>query len=311
MVGGVGFEFGCAGVHRLEHGGHAELLAGGADFGLLGAGLEGDLLVAESPLLGLTENVHTQVGQTFSLQLLDLEVDQILDVGQKPWIVFPDGMDALDAPAALEGGAHAEKPVGLGLFHVHEQLHFGVGHLLVLAVATESAATGLQAAEPLLQRLLERATDRHRLAHRLHLGAQRVGRAWELLEVEARDLGHHVIDARLEAAGSRSRDVVGDFGKRVAHGELGRDLGDGKSRGFGGQRRRAAHPRVHLDDHHAAVFRIHGELHVRSTRFHPDLAQDRDRGIAHALVFLVGERLGRGHRDGVAGVDAHGVQVLD
>jgi hypothetical protein len=35
------------------------------------------------------------------------------------------------------------------------------------------------------------------------------------------------------------------------------------------------------------------------------------RGVAHQLVFLVGQRLRRGHRDAVAGVDAHRVEVLD
>ena len=35
------------------------------------------------------------------------------------------------------------------------------------------------------------------------------------------------------------------------------------------------------------------------------------RGVAHPLVFLVGQRLRRGDGDRVAGVDAHRVEVLD
>src|SRR3546814_2551637 len=42
-----------------------------------------------------------------------------------------------------------------------------------------------------------------------------------------------------------------------------------------------------------------------------DLAQDRDRGVAHDLIFFVGQRLRRRHRNGVAGVHAHRVKVLD
>src|SRR4029453_11349253 len=42
-----------------------------------------------------------------------------------------------------------------------------------------------------------------------------------------------------------------------------------------------------------------------------DLADDRDGGVAHELVFLVGERLCGRDRDRVAGVDAHRVDVLD
>src|SRR4029453_5114503 len=43
----------------------------------------------------------------------------------------------------------------------------------------------------------------------------------------------------------------------------------------------------------------------------PDLADDGDRGIPHELVFLVGQRLRGRHRDGVAGVHAHRIEVLD
>src|SRR5690606_39610976 len=44
---------------------------------------------------------------------------------------------------------------------------------------------------------------------------------------------------------------------------------------------------------------------------HGDFADARDGRVAHALVFLVGERLRGGDGDGVAGVDAHGVEVFD
>ncbi len=52
-------------------------------------------------------------------------------------------------------------------------------------------------------------------------------------------------------------------------------------------------------------------MHVRAAGVDADLAQHRDRGVAHDLVFLVGERLRRGDGDRVAGVDAHRVEVLD
>ncbi len=56
---------------------------------------------------------------------------------------------------------------------------------------------------------------------------------------------------------------------------------------------------------------IDGELHVRAAGFHADFADDGRSGVAHALIFLVGERLRGGHGDGVAGVHAHGVEILD
>ena len=54
-----------------------------------------------------------------------------------------------------------------------------------------------------------------------------------------------------------------------------------------------------------------GELDIRAARLHADLAHHGDRGVAHPLVFLVGERLRRGDRDRIAGVNAHRVEVLD
>ena len=136
--------------------------------------------------------------------------------------------------------------------------------------------------------------------------------AGEFLERKARDFGDDVIDRRLErgrrgAAG----DVVGDLIERVADRELGRDLGDRKAGGLRGQRRGARHARIHLDHDHAAVGRIDAELHVGAAGLHPDLAQHRERGVAHDLVFLVGQRQRRRDRDGIAGVHAHRIEVLD
>jgi hypothetical protein len=112
-------------------------------------------------------------------------------------------------------------------------------------------------------------------------------------------------------AGVTAGDVVVQLVQRVAHGELGRDLGDREAGGLGRQRGGARHARVHLDDHHAAVFGVHGELHVGAAGLHADLAQHRDRGVAHHLVFLVGQRQRGGDGDRVAGMHAHRVDVLD
>src|SRR5690606_9965726 len=74
--------------------------------------------------------------------------------------------------------------------------------------------------------------------------------------------------------------------------------------------RGARHARVHLDDHHAAVDRVDTELDVGTTGFHTDLAQHRQGGAAHDLVFLAGQGLGRSHGAGVTAMHTHGVEVL-
>jgi hypothetical protein len=177
--------------------------------------------------------------------------------------------------------------------------------------ALEPVVADLERADRLLEALLEGAPDRHHLAHRLHLRRQRAVGLRELLEGEARDLGHDVVDGRLEAGRRLAGDVVADLVERVADGQLGGDLGDREAGRLGGQRRRARDARVHLDDHQRAVLGVHRELDVRAAGVDADLADDRERRVAHLLVFLVGQRLGRRDGDRVAGVHAHRVEVLD
>ena len=102
-----------------------------------------------------------------------------------------------------------------------------------------------------------------------------------------------------------------DLVERVADRQLGGDLGDREAGRLRGQRRRARHARIHLDDDQPAVGRIDRELHVRAAGLDADLAQHRDRGVAHDLVFLVGQRQRRRDGDRIAGVHAHRIDVLD
>ena len=69
----------------------------------------------------------------------------------------------------------------------------------------EPAQAGFHAGQRLLQRFVEGAADRHRLAHRFHRGGQLGLGARELFKSEARDLGHDIIDGRLEAGGCHFR----------------------------------------------------------------------------------------------------------
>ena len=165
--------------------------------------------------------------------------------------------------------------------------------------------------EPLPHSLFKGATDGHHLAHRLHLRAQRGIGAGEFFELPLGNLDHYIIDGRLEAGGRLARDIVADFVQPIAHRQLGCNLRDRKSRSFRRQRRAARNARVHLDDDHASGPRIDGELHVRSACIHADLAQAADRAVAHHLVFAIGERLRRRHRDGIAGMHPHRIEILD
>ena len=129
-----------------------------------------------------------------------------------------------------------------------------VGGALLVAPVERRAAL-LERAERLLQRRREVAADRHGLADRLHGGGEGGVGGGELLEREPRHLDDDVVERRLEAGRRDPRDVVRDLVEAVADGELRGDLRDREARGLRGERRRARHARVHLDDDDAPVRR--------------------------------------------------------
>ena len=310
-VGGGRGELGGAGVDALEHRTHVERLALGGHLGLGCARQHRKPRVGEAHRLQgpHAERVPRQAG----LADLVLHLDDAAHLVQEPGIDLAGREDLVIGPAEPHGLRHLQQAVR------RRRAERGADRVLVVALAqpldldlVEAGEPGLQPAQRLLQAFLEGAADRHHFADRLHRGGQRGRGAGEFLEGEARDLGDDVVDGRLERGRRRAAgDVVVDLVQRVADRELGCDLGDRKAGRLRGQRRGARHARVHLDHDHAAVGRIDAELHVGAAGLDADLAQHRDRGVAHDLVFLVGQRQRRRDGDGIAGVHAHRIEVLD
>ena len=261
--------------------------------------------VREALALEEAHFVRAQVRELVTAHAL-LDQYQFLDLRQEPGVDRGLLEHFRHRHADAEGVAEEPDAVRSGLADLLDDL-VAIGRVLVQAVGAN-----FEAAQRLLERLLEGAADRHDLAHRLHLRGQVVVGLRELLEREARNLGDDVVDRGLEARRRRpARDLVAQFVERVADGKLGGDLGDREAGRLRRQRRRARHARVHLDHDHAAVAWIDRELHVRAAGIHADLAQDRDARVAHDLVFLVGQCLGRRDGDRVTRVDTHRVEVLD
>ena len=169
----------------------------------------------------------------------------------------------------------------------------------------------LQRAPGFHQGFFEGAANGHHLAYRLHLRPKRLIGAGKLFKLPLGNFHDDVINRRLEAGRRLARNVVGNFVERVAHGQLGGDLGDGKARCLRGQRRRARDARIHLDHRHASVDWVDGKLHVGAACLHADLAHYGDGRIAHLLILAVGERLRRGHGNRVTRVHAHGVEIFN
>ncbi len=173
------------------------------------------------------------------------------------------------------------------------------------------AGVELARAHRLQERFRERASDAHRLAHRLHLRPQLLVGARELLEREPGELDDHVVERRLEARRRGLRQVVRDLVERVADGELRRHLGDRVAGGLARERRGAGDARVHLDHAQLAGLALTRELDVGAAGLDPDCADHAGGGVAELLEGLVREGHLRRHGDRVAGVDAHRVEVLD
>jgi len=314
-VGGGRGELGRRGVDALIDRPDAERLAQRPHvLGLL-AGEIGEAAIGKAHRLeaaqrfgriGQAELAHLVLGYDQAVHLLEeprVDLRRIVDVFEAH--AEPHGFGDMQQALRGRGGDGGEHRILVVVFR-------RPGNEARDADLVEAGKPGFERAQRLLQRFLEGAADGHGLADRLHRSGQAVVGARELLEGEARDLGDDIVDRRLERGrGGAAGDVVLEFVEGVADGEAGGDLGDREAGGLRCQRRRARDARVHLDDDHPAIGRVDGELHVRTAGLDADLAQHGDRGVAHDLVFLVGQRQGRRDSDGIAGMDAHRIDVLD
>ncbi len=305
-------EFGSAGVDALENGAHVQTVAQLCHFLRALLGQAGKAGVGEAH--GLQRTQVFGILRQAVLAHTRFHVHDGLELGDEPWVdlaVFVYfGFGHAHAQCLCDhaqtvwrrcanGGANGV----LGAFAL-----FVTGDFDLI----ETRQAGFEATQSLLERLSKCTANRHDFTDRLHGGGQDWRCAREFLEGKTWDFGDDVVDGWFEGRRRRAAgDVVVQLVQRVADCKLCRDLGNREAGGLGGECRRARNTRVHFDDDEAAILRVDGELHVRAARFHADFAQNRNRCIAHHLVFFVRQRQGRGNGDRVAGVNAHRVDVFD
>ena len=153
----------------------------------------------------------------------------------------------------------------------------------------------LEAAERLVQGRSERPVDRHHLAGRLHLAAERPVGGRELVEREARQLDDDVVEGRLERGHGRAGDDVGDLGEPPPDGDLGGDASDRVAGRLAREGRAAADPRVDLDDRVLGRVRRERELDVAAA-LDAERPDDRERRAPEPLVDRVRAASGRARR---------------
>ena len=310
QVRSVGGELGRTGVDTLVDREHFQLVAVTTQVLVGDTQQLGQPLVREALALEAQHQRLVDVGQAQGLDLLFF-LDQVFHLHQEPVIDTGQGVDFVAAHARTQGVSHV--PDALGTRNGQLALEDG-GSLWAgqVDLGIQAANTDFQATQGFLQRLLEGTADGHDFTHGFHLGGQAGVSFREFLEGEARQLGHYVVDRRLEGRrGATTGNVVLQLVEGVADSQLGGDLGDREAGSLGSQGRGTRYPRVHLDHDHAASVRADTELHVGTTGLDADFTQHRQRGVAHDLVFLVGQGLGRSDGDRVAGVHAHRIEVLD
>ena len=235
-----------------------------------------------------------------------LHVHDVLEAVEEPQVVLGDLVDLLWREAPAQGLGHHKEPL---IVDVHQAVLDLLGIQLVQTGQAEGLHRQLQGADGLHQRPLEGIADGHHLAGGLHLGAQGAAGGGELVKGQAGQLEHAVVQGWLEAGGGLAGHGVGDLVQGVAQGHLGGHLGDGVAGGLGGQGGGPGHAGVDFDDRVLEGVGVEGQLYVAPAL---DLqgGDDVERGGAEHLVLPVGQGLGGGHHDGVAGVDAHGVDIL-
>ncbi len=279
VVRRVRLELGGAGVDGLVHRRAPARPPGGPQLVLVDALHAGQVDVGEPETLDLAPLLPRPLGGSAEAADLLLGLGDLGQLRQEPRVdpgALVQRLRTAPAPQQLDHRLQPHRVRGQQrLERVHAQAR------------RRRADVELQGAQRFLQALLERPPDRHDLAHRAHLGAQAAVGARELLEREARDLRHHVVDRRLERRLRLGGDVVGELVEVVADREQRGDLGDRVAGRLRRQRRGARDARVHLDHDHVAVGGVDRELDVRAAGIDPDLADDRDAVVAKLLVLLV------------------------
>src|SRR4029077_19501565 len=121
---------------------------------------------------------------------------------QDPAVDLGELKDLLDGEARPKGVTQKEDALGVGNTQpLHDELsgeNVAVAiHFLAdapgLAVPTQPVAADLQRAQRLLQRLLKRAANGHRLADAFHLGIKRRVGLGKFLEGKTRDFSDNVV----------------------------------------------------------------------------------------------------------------------
>ena len=277
----------------------ADLLLGNAeDLAEVSVGESVQLCLAE---YRLSRNCALVLDKSVLLvnQLLHLLEEPVLDLGKVKYLV--------DGSALAECFIYNELTLAGRETQLRKQ--FVLGKLVEILREAEAVSAGFQGTDSLLESLLVGLADGHYLADSLHLSAELVLSALELLESPSCELDYDIV-----AAGNVlikcSVLSAGDLVQRQTACEHSGNERDRESGRLGSQRGRTGGPRVDLDYNDSAGNRVMRKLTVAAADYF-DCLYDLVGILLELLLYVLtdGEHGGRAER--IAGVNADGVDVLD
>src|SRR5207245_2554693 len=189
-VGRGGGEFPGARVDGLVRGMHIEPPTQLADGRLCSAAQLAQLSVREAHALHAPQLERTRLVQPREPAL---RFDQLFHLIEEPGIDPRCPRHVVHRHAVEQRALDLEDPLGRGGAQRHPQVFRAVAGQAVVRQGLArhpSRAPDLQGAQALLERFLEGAPDRHRLAHGFHLGGETEVRGRKLLERKPRHLHH-------------------------------------------------------------------------------------------------------------------------
>ena len=301
-VVGVGRELGSKGIDLLNPRGDAEGLTAGTDIILGGPNKERDLLIRETELLGLHQDLLLEAEEAADLLELVVAIHNVLDLVQEPLVDLGQLVDLVNGVVLVEHSLSNSQPAAIG----------GVAESLIEVIeliTLETKVFRVNLTDCLLQGLLPGTTNSHNLTNRLHGGANVAVDVLELAQIPAGNLSDNVVQTGLEVGGGGLGNGVGELGKSVSQTNLSRGVSKRVTGGLGSQSRRTRKTSVDLDDTVVKSIGLQSVLDIALAN-DAQVTDNLNSSSAEHVVLLIRQSLTRGNNDTVTGVDSERVEVL-
>ena len=265
----------------------------------------------EAGNLEVREAQHLGLGQHFDRKLVErsitfehvLVIDDVLHPFDEPWVDLREFVQSLDAVAFLQSlGDGEDTQVGWVRKFLVEVVEACV------VVAHKAVHTLSDHTQTLLQHFLERTSDGHDFAHRLHRRTDLAAYTHKLREVPAWDLADHIVERRSHI-GRVGCAHLANLVERIAQGNLCGNESQRITRSLRSKGGRTRQTSIDLDDTVVVGLGIEGKLDVALT-YNVQMTHALDGQFLQHLHLLVGQRTGWSHHNRLACMDAEWVEVL-